>query len=194
MSDRLPPLFSLLLVALLLAACGGEAPAPWTEVAEDALSPEQRKQRAKAFEAKDAMFKALSGRLMAAMGEGGPAAAIEVCRAEAPAIAKRVSEEQGVVISRTSHRLRNPANTPPTWAAPFVEAQRDTNVYAAHPDGRLGALLPIRLQNACLGCHGAAEELSEEVNQTLGAHYPDDAATGFARGDLRGWFVVVVPP
>jgi len=31
------------------------------------------------------------------------------------------------------------------------------------------------------------------VREQLSTHYPDDAATGYQAGDLRGWFWVEVP-
>ena len=61
------------------------------------------------------------------------------------------------------------------------------------PEARLGALFPIRLQPQCVQCHGKPEELSTEVRAALLDRYPDDRATGFAAGDLRGWFWVEVP-
>ena len=45
--------------------------------------------------AKETLFKNLSARLMEAMGNGGPAAAIEVCSRDAPKIAARVGKAYG---------------------------------------------------------------------------------------------------
>ena len=42
-------------------------------------------------------------------------------------------------------------------------------------------------------CHGPREEISEEVIAKLDEYYPEDAATGFAEGDLRGWIWVEAP-
>lgn len=179
----------------LLAACGecNTGKASWTELEEGALSPEQAKQRAQALGARDALFGQLSKRLMTAMQDGGPGAAIQVCRDAAPEIAAKVSEARGVTIGRTSHKLRNPKNQPPTWAADYVGAERAENLFLADGDGRMAALLPIRLQQACLACHGDASKLPDPVKTALAEHYPEDQATGFAGGDLRGWFWIEVP-
>jgi len=40
----------------------------------------------------------------------------------------------------------------------------------------------------CLACHGT--QLSPEISQTLADLYPNDLATGFSEGDIRGAFVV----
>ena len=188
-------LVSSCLVALLLAACGecNTGKESWTELDGGALSPDQQRQRALALGARDALFGQLSNRLMTAMGDGGPAAAIDVCRDAAPQLAAEVSKAHGVTIGRTSHKLRNPKNAAPAWASSYVESKAEENVLLAAKDGRLGALLPISIQQACLGCHGDAAKLAAPVKEALAAHYPDDQATGFSRGDLRGWFWVEVP-
>ncbi|MCC7139053.1 MAG: DUF3365 domain-containing protein [Planctomycetes bacterium] len=168
-------------------------PTGWSEVAAAALTPAQQAQRQTAEGAKQAMFLRLLGALTEATKSGGPAAAVPVCREQAPAIAREVAAERKVAIGRTSFRLRNPGNTAPAWSEGFVAARATEPRFAAGPDGRLGALLPIRLLRACLACHGPQDALAAGVADTLAKHYPDDRATGFAEGDLRGWFWVEVP-
>jgi len=46
---------------------------------------------------------------------------------------------------------------------------------------------------ACVVCHGDPAQIPDAVLAALAARYPDDRATGFAEGDLRGWFWVEVP-
>ncbi len=180
----------------LLASIGcqrtDEAETTWTTVAQDGMSDTQAAQRDRALAARDAMATRLKGRLMEFLGSDNPATAIVVCAEEAPQIAAEVSQEQGVSIGRTSFRLRNPKNTPPDWATQFVADRIDEPIYLS--DGRtLGALLPIRLEAACLMCHGPEGAIPQEINESLEEHYPDDQATGFQRDDLRGWFWVEVP-
>jgi hypothetical protein len=43
----------------------------------------------------------------------------------------------------------------------------------------------------CLVCHG--ETLAPEIAAQIAAQYPEDQATGFADGDLRGVFWVEFP-
>jgi hypothetical protein len=40
----------------------------------------------------------------------------------------------------------------------------------------------------CLGCHG--KNIAPEVQAKLDELYPEDQATGFSEGDLRGAFVI----
>ncbi len=168
-------------------------PASWAAVNEGALTPDQVRQRDAALEARKAMYTELTVHLGQALERGGPAAAITVCRDEAPAIARRISERHGLAIGRTSFWLRNPENAPPDWARPLVEARADSSVWLAGPEGRLGAFLPIRVQRVCMTCHGPEDTLDPAVRTALARHYPEDDATGFGVGDLRGWFWVEVP-
>ena len=58
--------------------------------------------------------------LQAAIAEGGPVAGIDVCRIQAPVIARNVSNQQ-VQVGRTSLKLRNPDNAPDSWEARVLE-------------------------------------------------------------------------
>jgi hypothetical protein len=44
-----------------------------------------------------------------------------------------------------------------------------------------------------LACHGPEEALQPEVRAALDQRYPEDRATGYAAGDLRGAFWAEVP-
>ena len=147
----------------------------------------------KAMAAKTALFMRLSGRLMDVMSSGGPAAAIEVCSKEASEIAAEVGEELGVKIGRTAIKLRNSNNLPPTWAESLMTENATEPQFTKVNDETLGALLPIKLQPQCMTCHGPKDKISAEVQSQLAKLYPNDTATGFQTGDLRGWFWVEVP-
>jgi hypothetical protein len=149
--------------------------------------------KAKALSARAALFERLSGRLKEVMQAEGPAAAIAVCSREAADIARAVGEEEGLRIGRTSLKLRNPANAVPDWVKPLLEGDATVAQFTMLEDDRLGALLPIRLQAACVTCHGPAESLSDDVRAQLAQLYANDQATGYREGDLRGWFWVDVP-
>ena len=44
----------------------------------------------------------------------------------------------------------------------------------------------------CEACHGERESIDPDVLKTIEAFYPEDRATGFSEGDLRGWFWIEV--
>lgn len=150
-------------------------------------------QRQAMMAAKDELFNRLSSRLMEVMSEQGPAAAISVCQKEATQIASEVGENRGLRIGRTGVRLRNPRNVPPEWAKPVTDAGTDSPKFVGLSNGNTGAILPIKLQGQCLMCHGPKEQIAPIIQSQLTKLYPDDAATGFREGELRGWFWIELP-
>lgn len=158
------------------------------------LSPQQQAQKQLAIEAKDKLFGALLSELMASMSSKGPAKSIFVCKTRAPEIAAEVSRETGVRIGRTSFKLRNESNTAPEWAAGFVHNKTEAPIEVALPDDELGVLLPIRLKSTCTLCHGTKDQVLPDVKAAIVSSYPQDEATGFSEGDIRGYFWIEVPP
>ena len=182
--------------ALLMAGCQAEprsspnsifgAEDPVTLIVSDVAPSDSEK--AKLLAAKEMLFQKLSGRLMQAMSQIGPAGAIKVCQSEAKTIASDVGMEANVRIGRTGVRLRNASNTSPAWAQQLVADRTETAVFAKLSNDHAAALLPIKLQSQCLMCHGPKEQLAPEVTDELAKLYPQDQATGFSEGELRGWF------
>lgn len=153
---------------------------------------------ARAEQALQALQTALVARLSEELTRNGPAAAVMVCRDEAQAITERVAKEQGVEIGRTSHRLRNPANAARPWANPFVleaAARKAAEVTTRVVDlgDRVGVLRPIGTAEMCTRCHGEQAVVRPAIGAMLDAAYPQDRATGFAVGDLRGWMWAEAP-
>lgn len=165
----------------------------WTPIDEAALSAAQEVQRDRALAARDAMAQTLSARLEAEKRAGGSARAITVCREEAPRIAAQTAKAHGVRIGRTSDRLRNARNAAPSWAALLMGDRPDQARFASASDGALGVLVPIRIAPDCLACHGKEADIAPATREALTAAFPDDQATGFGIGDLRGWFWVEAP-
>jgi hypothetical protein len=130
----------------------------------------------------------LMAALTAALAEGGPERAIDVCRLRAPELAREASVA-GASVGRTSHRLRNPANAPRAWVEPLLAAYVAGGAEAEPravrlPSGGVGYVEPIFVAPPCLACHG--EALAPAVEARIRASYPDDRATGFRAGDFRG--------
>lgn len=136
----------------------------------------------------------LKERLLAELARGGPAAAIDVCKNEAPQLTEAQSTPK-LRIGRTSVSLRNPANQPPAWARQWVGDQGRRKVSGgaklasvALPNGGTGYLRAIGVAPVCLACHGPQTALADTLRARLRENYPADTAVDFAEGDLRGWF------
>lgn len=178
------------IIALVLLAVSASA------VAEPPTNREQ------AMAATAAFGKALKAELVGAMQSGGPLAAIEVCHVKAPAIAEAVSSEQGMQVSRVSLKNRNPDNAPSDWQKAVLlgfdeSAEMGEDIgglswqQTVEVDGgqEYRFMKAIPTGGVCLACHG--KSLAPEVQAAIAERYPDDKATGFREGDLRGAFVVV---
>ena len=165
----------------------------WHLVQPAGMTATQKAQQELVATATNAMAAELLGELQAALASGGGTAGIEACRLKGPEIAASVSQQYGLKIGRTSHRLRNPNNTPPAWAQRQVADRVAEPTYLAGPGGELGAMLPIRLRAECEMCHGPAGSISEDVQRAITTFYPHDQAVGFVEGDIRGWIWVEVP-
>lgn len=144
---------------------------------------------------------ALQSELKAAMRAGGPVAAISVCNTQAAPIAEKVSAAHGMSLSRVSLRNRNPGNVPNEWQAGVLEnfedrkaAGEDVTSLAWSETADVDAGKEFRFMKAiptggiCLACHGV--NIAPDIKQQLTALYPEDRATGFSEGDIRGAFVV----
>ncbi len=186
-----------MLLAIALSTVLVAPPSPPAAVPVADAPPAWAPAVAKAQESGRSFQKALQARLGAAMSQGGPPAAIEVCATDAPRIAAEAGKAAGVKLGRTSDRLRSGANAPPEWTRASLQAAAgkkgaDVKPLAVDLGTNLGVLLPITVGLACLGCHGPAASLQPKVKEALVARYPADRAVGYSEGDFRGFLWVEV--
>lgn len=146
----------------------------------------------------------LKGELQTAMKAGGPTMAIDVCKDKAPKIASSLSAKYGWKIARTSLKTRNPGNTPDAWETEVLKKfeERKSNGEAVKPmayfeevstqDGKSFRFMKaIPTGKVCLACHGT--NIAPNVAAKLKENYPEDKATGFKLGDIRGAFTITQP-
>lgn len=150
------------------------------------------------------LFTSLMTTLQHKIAEEGPEAAIAYCRLEALPITAKIADEFPEVknVRRTALRVRNPANAPDATDRAVLEAwQKDWQ--PGHPpspvlkevvssDGQpeVRYYQPIPVMATCLTCHGPSGTITPAVRSAIRAAYPEDQATDFAEGDLRGAIVV----
>ena len=139
----------------------------------------------------------LKATLGGALATGDLVAVLDVCAEQAPQMADTVTAQSGITVGRTSERTRNPANRPSDWQLAVLhewQADKERGIdiskrefYVAQPDGGFRYMRPILVKPPCLVCHGEIQ--SAELKAALENRYPDDRATGYQVGDLRGAFV-----
>lgn len=137
--------------------------------------------------------------LQAEIAKAGPEGAIAACQVEAPALARAASQQTGWNVKRVSLRNRNPKAVPDTWERAALE-DFDRRAAAQEPAAKLERFEAVQedgktiwrymralpTAELCVACHGAPEQLSPAVKARLAALYPDDRATGYRVGDIRG--------
>ncbi|PVY41217.1 Tll0287-like domain-containing protein [Pontibacter virosus] len=167
-----------------------------------ALSAEQLEQyRQQGRSITKTSFDTLSHNLMRAMQQGGPLNALQFCNIEAYPLTDSLSAQFDAHIRRTSAQYRNPDNKPDAQEEALLTAfsnwkeqgrdlsQADTLVMLA--DDQVLFAKPILLQPQCQACHGVpGETLTKELQAEIQKLYPEDRATGFRPGDLRGMWAI----
>ena len=143
----------------------------------------------------------LKGELQSSMKADGPINTVSMCKDKAPAIAKDLSDKYGWKIARTSLKTRNPENSPDTWETRVLhefekrkQSGEDIKPMAYFENVNENGVTSFRFMKAiptgkpCLQCHG--DDISASLSEKIKSSYPDDEATGFKLGDIRGAFTI----
>lgn len=146
--------------------------------------------------------KTLGKNLQNALQNGGVENAIGFCSLKATPLVDSLSKSFGAEIKRVSLKARNPSNVPNDLEKELLEAYAyqwkdsiplQTNVQALE-GSRYLFTKPILVDNAlCLSCHGKYDNgLLKKSADFIKSKYPDDKATGYQIGDLRGiWSIMI---
>lgn len=160
---------------------------------------EEGKFKEKGAEIAQSATKELGSNLMSSMKEGGVEAAIPFCHASALTITEKKAKEYQAEIKRTSHKIRNPKNKPSEEDTEILKkfislVESNTGlepVVQKDKDNRIVFYSPILMQKQCLACHGSpGMELAVRTDSILKSYYPEDQATGFKEGELRGMWKI----
>jgi hypothetical protein len=187
-------MYALCFLLLLLAACAPSGP---PEVAVASAVETARGDSAE-------LGKRIRGLLTEQLAEGSLPGAIAACSNLAQSETEDFSRATGHPIRRVSVKYRNPNDKPDEWEAARLDqlAQQleagqtpaeTWEVMRINGNFELRYLKPILVEPVCLTCHGEASALAPTVRDVIAANYPDDLATGYKAGDLRGAFSVRIP-
>lgn len=158
---------------------------------------------AKGQEISQAAFQALSRNLQQAMKEGGVQNALEFCNVRAMPLTDSLASHYGIKLRRASHQPRNPGNRADSLEMETIKdylqeleqggelepvTYTDNNTITYHA--------PIRIPGQlCLNCHGKpGTDIAQSDIETIRKLYPEDEATGFEMGELRGIWSIQFPP
>ena len=142
-----------------------------------------------------ATVKKLGSNLMTHMKQGGPAQAIPFCNVKASPLTLEVAKKYNVSIKRTSHKIRNENSNPnetetailKKYLASLSNGEKIKPIVKKDETGKVHFYAPIKLEAKCLACHGTiGKEVTQKTDSILKSLYPNDKATGFKVGDLRG--------
>ena len=144
----------------------------------------------------------LGKELMTAMKAGGAVNALEVCNTKAQQITADFSKKAGLTITRISHKPRNANDAPLAWQTLVLQefekrkaTGENLKQIESHSvvevDGKRQSryMKAIFVKAKCLACHG--DNIAPALQAKITQLYPNDQATGFKVGDLRGAVSVV---
>lgn len=145
-------------------------------------------------------FALLSKNLAEAIAKDGVPGAIGFCSEKALPLTASVDAN----LRRVSHKARNPKNKAGAAALEILNTYRATMKDGKAPepqlrkqaDGTETLFAPIVLANPlCLKCHGTpGTDIDADTLAALRKLYPQDEATGFTLGELRGLWRVDFGP
>lgn len=154
------------------------------------------------------LLNTLGQKLKTALSTDGPHAAVSVCKEAAPAIANSLSAEHGVQITRVGTRVRNQKmGTPNVWQKEALTQFEERLAMGEKPadleywkvvettNGKreLHYAKAIVVQPQCLTCHGQTQDIPATLAEKIRQEYPNDQATGYSAGKLRGAVVITKP-
>lgn len=208
-------------LVVLAAACSNPAPEPVEEVKTDStngLVPSQQEPEPvvedttmepaeveadlstiteQGRKAAKKAGEALKGQLLTALAEYMVRDAVGYCQEVAQETTQNAGKSNGVAVKRTALKYRNPANKPTDKekAALALFAGNPKMQELTVDEGTYYAYYkPILLEGECQLCHGKPKvDIADDVLAEIAKRYPNDQATGFTAGDLRGMWSISIP-
>ncbi|MCG8374075.1 MAG: DUF3365 domain-containing protein [Balneolales bacterium] len=143
---------------------------------------------------------ALGSVLVPTVTQQGTKTALEFCSVKAIPLTDSMAVVTGTEVYRVSDLPRNPDNLATGKQLEYIQkAKLDiANGEAVTPqvfglDEKVIGFYPILTNQFCLQCHGSpGKEITEETYDDIQKLYPNDKATGYGEGELRGIFVVEI--
>jgi nitrate reductase cytochrome c-type subunit len=189
---------NVLLLSILTSAsffgCQNEASRSQKTLSEEELSEYQQK----GGEFVEATQKVLASNLVGAIQEKGTEGALEFCNIQAIPLTDSMAVELQAHISRVTDQPRNPDNLANKSELEYIRSAKsdlregnEVTPAIHNANGKVIGYYPIITNQLCMQCHGNENsQINQATLDKLKTLYPDDQATGYDVGELRGIWVV----
>lgn len=183
----------LLSIVLILGACSPDKGQPGP-LSEDQLQEYLKKGN----EYAGSTQKVLAGHLIPAIREKGTEFALDFCNIQAYPLTDSMAVELQASVKRVSDQPRNPENTANETELEYIQkakadlaASGSISPEVRHLDNKVIGYYPIVTSQLCMQCHGnPGSDITESTLAKIKQLYPEDQATGYAEGEIRGIWVV----
>jgi hypothetical protein len=149
----------------------------------------------------------IRGELTKELELSGPMRALIVCKYTVPEISSALSRKTGWRVTRVALRPRNPAlGSADAWEQKaLLDFERrvekgekpeglEVGEFVTEPGGRFYRYVKaLPLGPLCVACHGAPDKLTPNLKALLDTEYPNDRATGYSVGQVRGAVTIKRP-
>ena len=145
----------------------------------------------------DQLAEKIRGILFQELEKGSFPGAVRACSEIAQDVTRQFNTQPGHFARRVSLKNRNPLNVPDGYERKKLEEfdrlqaekKLPKEIYEVLKEGKgetLRYLKPLVALPLCITCHGPLEKIPDPVKAVLKEKYPDDKATGYQAGDVRG--------
>lgn len=145
----------------------------------------------------------LKNTLVETLQSEGPVSAIEVCNIDAIQISNNLSKKYELDVGRTSLKIRNPENKADTWetkqlkwfssqlkSGADVKSLEVHEIVTEENKDTFRYMKAIPMQEPCALCHG--KNIAPAISEKIQHLYPQDQATDYEIGEVRGAFTVKI--
>ncbi|MEX0845498.1 MAG: DUF3365 domain-containing protein [Balneolaceae bacterium] len=142
--------------------------------------------------------KVLASNLISAIEKDGAEYALEFCNIEAQPLTDSMAVALNAHIKRVTDQPRNPKNLANETELAYIKSSKVmlSNGEEVKPEThqvgkKVIAYYPIITNQLCMQCHGSSgDQIKNTTLEKIQSLYPEDMATGYEVGELRGIWVV----
>jgi hypothetical protein len=175
----------------------------FSEAQEKGRDPRVEPALQEARQMADGLAEKIRGILFQELEKGSFPGAVKACSEVAQDITRQFNTRPGHFVRRVSLKNRSPVNAPDGYEAKKLEEfdrlqaekKLPKELYEVQKEGgkdTLRYLKPLVALPLCITCHGPKEKIPEPVQAILKEKYPEDRATGYRAGDVRGAITVKI--